>query len=301
MAPAAALGLRHKVAVLGTAAAVTLLVLSWSYLTCIGAATYACLYWQRPELHFVSQEPEVRPPAGAGHAVQQGKRGPGSEAASARRGPAVLAPQATELIASGSLNDGGEGLRLRSISSSDGGSRDGGGGGRSSPDRLPVPKIIHQVRGNSAAAACRRVLSTLRSLNLLSHHLISSARPPSLHPLTPAPPQLPRPSGPPTSSSFLVSSCLLSSFHLQTWKTTEIPEEWAAARQSCLDLHPDYQYRLWTDADALRFIEVGGSAWRVGSTPAPLVAGRWALPAPASTSGAAAAGDSCVNCPEHLL
>ena len=42
----------------------------------------------------------------------------------------------------------------------------------------------------------------------------------------------------------------------QTWQTTEVPEKWAAARQSCLDLHPDYEHRLWTDADGLKFISV---------------------------------------------
>lgn len=42
----------------------------------------------------------------------------------------------------------------------------------------------------------------------------------------------------------------------QTWQTTEVPQKWAAARQSCIDLHPDYEHRLWTDADGLKFIEV---------------------------------------------
>lgn len=50
----------------------------------------------------------------------------------------------------------------------------------------------------------------------------------------------------------LLQDMLLS----QTWKSATIPEEWKAARQSCLDLHPDYKYRLWTDADALKFIQV---------------------------------------------
>ena len=43
----------------------------------------------------------------------------------------------------------------------------------------------------------------------------------------------------------------------QTWKSRDIPEKWRAAQKSCVDLHPDYEYRLWTDADALQFIEVG--------------------------------------------
>ncbi|KAL4857312.1 Inositol phosphoceramide mannosyltransferase 2 [Chlorella vulgaris] len=41
----------------------------------------------------------------------------------------------------------------------------------------------------------------------------------------------------------------------QTWQTTKVPKKWQAARQSCLDLHPEYEHRLWTDADGLEFIE----------------------------------------------
>ena len=40
----------------------------------------------------------------------------------------------------------------------------------------------------------------------------------------------------------------------QTWKTTDIPEQWQAARQSCIDLHPGFQFRLWTDEDARALI-----------------------------------------------
>lgn len=39
----------------------------------------------------------------------------------------------------------------------------------------------------------------------------------------------------------------------------DIPEKWKAAQKSCLDLHTDWEYKLWTDADCLRFIEV--SRW----------------------------------------
>ena len=42
----------------------------------------------------------------------------------------------------------------------------------------------------------------------------------------------------------------------QTWKTTEIPEKWREAQQSCINLHPDYDYRLWTDDDGLDLIKV---------------------------------------------
>lgn len=40
-----------------------------------------------------------------------------------------------------------------------------------------------------------------------------------------------------------------------TWKNREIPEKWAAAQKSCKDLHPEYEFKLWTDADAVHFIE----------------------------------------------
>lgn len=40
----------------------------------------------------------------------------------------------------------------------------------------------------------------------------------------------------------------------QTYKTTEIPEVWQKGQQSCIDLHPDYQYILWTDEMSRDFI-----------------------------------------------
>eukprot|EP00798_Chlamydomonas_sp_ICE-L_P019947 gene19947-26655_t len=40
----------------------------------------------------------------------------------------------------------------------------------------------------------------------------------------------------------------------QTWKDKDIPQKWKAAQKSCQDLHPDYEYRLWTDADARELI-----------------------------------------------
>ena len=42
----------------------------------------------------------------------------------------------------------------------------------------------------------------------------------------------------------------------QTWKTQQVPEKWAKAQQSCIDLHPDYEYKLWTDDDGLELIKV---------------------------------------------
>lgn len=41
----------------------------------------------------------------------------------------------------------------------------------------------------------------------------------------------------------------------QTWKDNNIPLEWQAARQSCLDTHPGYEYKLWTDASSEAFVE----------------------------------------------
>ncbi|KAH3666191.1 hypothetical protein OGAPHI_004380 [Ogataea philodendri] len=40
----------------------------------------------------------------------------------------------------------------------------------------------------------------------------------------------------------------------QTYKTTDIPEVWKKGQQSCIDLHPDYQYMLWTDEMSREFI-----------------------------------------------
>lgn len=40
----------------------------------------------------------------------------------------------------------------------------------------------------------------------------------------------------------------------QTYKTEDIPEAWQATRKSVLDMHPDYQYILWTDEMARNFI-----------------------------------------------
>lgn len=57
------------------------------------------------------------------------------------------------------------------------------------------------------------------------------------------------------SNSSLANSAVPKVIH-QTWKTTEVPAKWAAARQSCIDLHPDYEHRLWTDEDGLNFISV---------------------------------------------
>ena len=41
----------------------------------------------------------------------------------------------------------------------------------------------------------------------------------------------------------------------QTYINSTIPTRWLAAQQSCIDLHPDYEYILWTDAKSHEFIE----------------------------------------------
>ncbi|CEP22262.1 SUR1 [Cyberlindnera jadinii] len=40
----------------------------------------------------------------------------------------------------------------------------------------------------------------------------------------------------------------------QTYKDTNIPEKWLPGQQKCINLHPDYQYILWTDEMARDFI-----------------------------------------------
>lgn len=40
----------------------------------------------------------------------------------------------------------------------------------------------------------------------------------------------------------------------QTYINSSIPEVWQEAQQSCIDLHPDWEYKLWTDEASLQFI-----------------------------------------------
>lgn len=40
----------------------------------------------------------------------------------------------------------------------------------------------------------------------------------------------------------------------QTYKTDQIPEVWQPGQKACVDLHPDYQYILWTDDMSREFI-----------------------------------------------
>lgn len=40
----------------------------------------------------------------------------------------------------------------------------------------------------------------------------------------------------------------------QTYINESIPTHWMEPQQSCLDLHPDYEYKLWTDKKSREFI-----------------------------------------------
>lgn len=40
----------------------------------------------------------------------------------------------------------------------------------------------------------------------------------------------------------------------QTYINESIPAHWKGPQQSCLDLHPDYEYKLWTDKKSREFI-----------------------------------------------
>jgi mannosyltransferase OCH1-like enzyme len=40
----------------------------------------------------------------------------------------------------------------------------------------------------------------------------------------------------------------------QTWANESIPAKWQEAQKSCLDLHGDYEYKLWTDEKSRQFI-----------------------------------------------
>ncbi|MFT6406638.1 MAG: FkbM family methyltransferase [Arenicella sp.] len=41
----------------------------------------------------------------------------------------------------------------------------------------------------------------------------------------------------------------------QTWKTDQVPEQWKAFAQSWKSHHPDWEYRLWSNADGAEFVE----------------------------------------------
>ncbi|GAA6006688.1 hypothetical protein JCM10207_005021 [Rhodosporidiobolus poonsookiae] len=39
-----------------------------------------------------------------------------------------------------------------------------------------------------------------------------------------------------------------------TWKTDTLPQRWEDVRQGCIDMHPDYEFMLWSDASSRAFI-----------------------------------------------
>jgi mannosyltransferase OCH1-like enzyme len=41
----------------------------------------------------------------------------------------------------------------------------------------------------------------------------------------------------------------------QTYINASIPEPWRLAHESCLELHPDYEYKFWSDEDSHTFIQ----------------------------------------------
>ncbi|EMD36796.1 glycosyltransferase family 32 protein [Gelatoporia subvermispora B] len=91
------------------------------------------------------------------------------------------------------------------------------------------------------------LLCTTAVLAYVSHHLaidseafivdpgVTNAPPPSSHSTSPSPERIPR------------------IIH-QTWKSEELPDTWANLSQGCRDMMPDYEYTLWTDASARKFI-----------------------------------------------
>ncbi|KAF2841595.1 glycosyltransferase family 32 protein, partial [Patellaria atrata CBS 101060] len=60
----------------------------------------------------------------------------------------------------------------------------------------------------------------------------------------------------PAPNSALVSERpqLIPKIIHQTYKNSSIPEVWQEAQQSCIDLHSDYEYKLWTDKSSREFI-----------------------------------------------
>lgn len=60
----------------------------------------------------------------------------------------------------------------------------------------------------------------------------------------------------PAPNSTLLSSRpqLIPKIIHQTYINESIPTQWLAAQQSCIDIHPDYEYMLWTDEKSLEFI-----------------------------------------------
>ncbi|PGH03134.1 hypothetical protein AJ80_08729 [Polytolypa hystricis UAMH7299] len=58
----------------------------------------------------------------------------------------------------------------------------------------------------------------------------------------------------PNSSSIIGMDQHIPKIIHQTYKNESIPAIWQGAQQSCIDLHPDYEYKLWTDDKSRDFI-----------------------------------------------
>ncbi|KAL3468108.1 nucleotide-diphospho-sugar transferase [Aspergillus heterothallicus] len=58
----------------------------------------------------------------------------------------------------------------------------------------------------------------------------------------------------PSSNSVEQSPQVIPKIIHQTYINETIPERWVDAQQSCIELHPDYEYIFWTDEKARNFI-----------------------------------------------
>jgi len=58
----------------------------------------------------------------------------------------------------------------------------------------------------------------------------------------------------PNSSAINETPQLIPKIIHQTYINESIPAHWKGPQQSCLDLHPDYEYKLWTDKKSREFI-----------------------------------------------
>lgn len=99
-------------------------------------------------------------------------------------------------------------------------------------------RLLTSPASQGKAAACRALLSKRRKGSPQRH-----IGPAGYDPVTYRP----------TNASAMGPSLIPAVVH-QTWKNIDIPEQWQAARQSCIDLHPGFLFRLWTDEDARALI-----------------------------------------------